>query len=64
MNIRIDNNFIDLKYVINVSRVLNIQIYKEIEIRIIKCIFCKEINADDKKTLSTDMCSTKYVLRT
>ena len=64
MNIRIDNNFIDLKYVINVSRVLNIQIYKEIEIRIIKCIFCKEINAYDEKTLSTDMCSTKYVLRT
>ena len=64
MNIRIDNNFIDLKYVINVARVLNIQIYKEIEIRIIKCIFCKEINAYDEKTLSTDMCSTKYVLRT
>lgn len=62
MNIRIDNNFIDLKYVINV--LLNIQIYKEIEIRIIKCIFCKEINAYDEKTLSTDMCSTKYVLRT
>ena len=64
MNIRIDNNFIDLKYVINVSWVLDIQIYKEIEIRIIKCIFCKEINAYDEKTLSTDMCSTKYVLRT
>jgi len=62
MNIRIDNNFIDLKYVI--ARVLNIQIYKEIKIRIIKCIFCKEINAYDEKTLSTDMCSTKYVLRT
>ena len=46
------------------ARVLNIQIYKEIEIRIIKCIFCKEINAHDKQTLSTDMCSTKYVLRT
>ena len=62
MNIRIDNNFIDLKYVINV--LLDIQIYKDIEIRIIKCIFCKEINAHDKQTLSTDMCSTKYVLRT